>query len=203
MKSNLTPSAMFLALAFGSVLGIGGCSDQGRNTTKLQYMPDMADSPAVKSQESYLNPPEHSVTVNAILYPDDRKVAEEELRNPFAEGAAAGGQDFLAQGKKLYDTYCTVCHGADGKGKGTLGAAYPLPVPDLTTPAYRARKDGFYFAQISLGGGNMPAYGHATSPHERWWIISYLRTLQQPEGAAPTPPPPGGQPGQQPGQTQP
>lgn len=200
MKSNLTPSAFVLLLACGPLLTLGACSDQGRNTTKLQYMPDMADSPAVKSQESYLNPPEHSVTVNAILYPDDRKVAEEELRNPFAEGAAAG-QDFMEQGKKLYNTYCALCHGVDGKGKGTLGAAYPLPVPDLTTPAYVARKDGFFFAQISLGGGNMPAYGHATSPHERWWIISYLRTLQGAGGAAA---PANGQPaGQQPGQTQP
>ncbi len=198
MKSKAMP----LWLLLGSFLGLSACREEGRNTTKLQYMPDMADSPAVKAQESYLNPPDHSITVNAILYPEDRAVAESELRNPFAEGSAPGGPDFMVQGKKLYDTYCTLCHGADAKGKGTLGAAYPLPVPDLTTAAYRARKDGFYFAQISLGGGNMPAYGHATSPHERWWIISYLRTLQGTDGAAPPPSGQQGQPGQAP-QTQP
>ena len=56
-----------IALVMGSFIGLTACEDQGRNTTKLQYMPDMADTPTVKAQESFLNPPEHSVARNAIL----------------------------------------------------------------------------------------------------------------------------------------
>ena len=85
----------------------------------------------------------------------------------------------MAAGKRLYNTYCTVCHGADGKGEGTLGAAYPISVPDISRPDLAARKDGFFFVKISKGGAMMPSYGHATSPHERWQIISHLRTLQK------------------------
>lgn len=181
-----------MLLVLGSLLALSACEEENRNATKLQYMPDMADSPTVKAQEGFLNPPDNSVTINAILYPTDKLVAEQELRNPFGEGAAVG-EKFLERGKQLFNTYCTVCHGADGKGKGTLGDAYPIPVPDITTATYLARKDGFYFAQISLGGNMMPAYAHSTSPHERWWIVSYLRTLQQgggqqaPAGGTPAP----------------
>ena len=81
----------------------------------------------------------------------------------------------------MYQTYCTVCHGEDGKGKGPLGDAYPIPVPDITAANYLAKKDGFYFLRISQGGQMMPAYAYAISPHERWQLIAYLRTLQQPK----------------------
>ena len=50
-------------------------------------MPDMADTPITKAQESYLNPPEHSVAVNAILYPKTIDVAEKEFRSPFQKGS--------------------------------------------------------------------------------------------------------------------
>ena len=154
------------------------CSED-RNTTKLQYMPDMADAPTVKAQEDFLNPPEHSVATTAILYPSDMNVAEAELKMPPALGYPSKLEENLAAGKCLYNTYCTVCHGADGKGKGTLGAAYPISVPDISRPDLAARKDGFFFVKISKGGAMMPSYGHATSPHERWQIISHLRTLQK------------------------
>ena len=167
-----------LALTALTLTGISACDSHGRNTTKLQYMPDMADAPFAKAQRSTLNPPDGSVTINAILYPETYEQAEVELRNPFGEGAAVG-QEVVKNGKLMYDTYCSVCHGADGKGKGLLGDAYPLPVPDITRPDLAARKDGFFFLRISNGGQQMPAYAYATSPHERWQLITYLRTLQQ------------------------
>lgn len=197
MKSIAKP----LLLVVGGFLSLSACKEEGPNTTKLQYMPDMADAPTVKAQEGYIDPPEHSVTINAILYPADKQVAEQELRNPFGEGVGTN-PEFLKRGEKLFNTYCSVCHGFDGKGKGTLGDAYPIPVPDITTATYLARKDGFFFAQISLGGNMMPSYAHSTSPHERWWIVSYLRTLQQGGEAAPQQPAGGQQAPAQPQQPQ-
>ncbi|SMF32947.1 c-type cytochrome [Pseudobacteriovorax antillogorgiicola] len=168
---------IFSAFVILGSLVLSGCKE-GRNVTKLQYMPDMADNPTVKTQESYLNPPEHSVATSAILYPATMETAEAELEMPPALAHPAKLEMNLAQGKKLYNTYCTVCHGADGRGKGTLGASYPIGVPDISRSDLAARKDGFFFVKISKGGAMMPSYGHATSPHERWQIISYLRTLQ-------------------------
>jgi len=159
-------------LLLGLLLGLTGCPET--KETKWQYMPDMADGPTVKPQEDFLNPPDHSVAVNAIIYPDDVTVAENEFRNPFPSD-----KENLIPGKKLYGIYCTLCHGPNGKGKGTLTDAYPKSaVPDLTRTDLAARKDGFFFMKISKGGPMMPSYGHATSRQERWQITLYLRSLQ-------------------------
>jgi mono/diheme cytochrome c family protein len=174
-----------ISVILGGFFALSACK-QGANVTKVQYMPDMADAPTVKAQENVLNPPDHSVTINAILYPESYEQAEAELRNPFGEGAQAS-EEIRTKGKKLYETYCTPCHGADGKGKGTLGDAYPIPVPDITRTELQAKKDGYFFLRISKGGELMPAYGYAISPHERWWITSYIRDLQQASGSAPAP----------------
>ena len=165
-----------------SVALLSGCK-AGPNATKMQYMPDMADAPTVKAQENYLDPPEHSVTINAILYPTTLEAAEVELRNPFGESAAMS-QEFKAKGKKLYETYCHVCHGYQGDGKGTMGDAYPMPVPNLLRAELLPKKDGFYFHMISKGRGLMPAYADKISPHERWWIVAHIHELQQAAGGA-------------------
>jgi len=170
--------AIKLALTALTLTGVSACSPHGRNTTKLQYMPDMADGPVAKAQRSFLNPPDGSVTINAILYPETYEQAEQELRNPFGEGAQVG-KDVVEKGQVIYDTFCAVCHGLDGKGKPLMGSAYPVPVPDMTREELVGKKDGFYFLRISKGGQMMPAYAYAISPHERWQLITYLRTLQQ------------------------
>lgn len=156
-----------------AVLALVGCYGE-TNKTKIQYMPDMADGPTVKAQEDYLDPPDHSVSTTAIIYPEQAEVAEEEFNNPYPANEAN-----LVAGKKYYNIYCALCHGADGKGQGTLTDAYPrAAVPDLTRADLSERKDGFFFMKISKGGAMMPSYGHATTSKERWQIIAYLRQLQ-------------------------
>lgn len=45
----------------------------------------------------------------------------------------------IANGKKLYQQRCAVCHGADIKGSGPLAHKSDPPTPDLTTAAFRQR----------------------------------------------------------------
>jgi mono/diheme cytochrome c family protein len=153
-------------------LSLVGC-DMGSKNTKIQYMPDMADAPTVKAQENYLDPPDHAVKVNAVFYPATAEEAELKLENPHPSDPAT-----LESGKALYEKVCVTCHGADGKGLHKLGKTFPNP-PDISTAAYAARKDGFFFHRITFGAASMPGYGHSTSAAERWKIIRYLRTLQQ------------------------
>jgi mono/diheme cytochrome c family protein len=156
------------------LLAAAGC-DVGPNGRKIQYLPDMADSPAPKAQKEYLDPPEGSVAMNAIFYPKSIQEAEKVLTTP---EAIAKDPATPAKGKVLFETFCIPCHGKDAKGHGTLGPNYPPP-PDLTQPIEAAHGDGFFFYQITFGGAIMPAYGYAISANERWMIIAHLREMQK------------------------
>jgi mono/diheme cytochrome c family protein len=147
---------------------IGGDPTQ----TKVQYVPDMADSPTMKPQESFLEPPEGAVASNAVLYPKTIEEAEANLKNPLPND-----QQVVALGEKMFNTYCIPCHGAAAKGDGSITDVYPKP-PDITTEMYQKKGDGFFFYRITFGANIMPGYGHATAPHERWAIVHYLRKLQ-------------------------
>jgi len=153
------------------LLCVSGCEINSDNT-KIQYMPDMADAPSVKTQEDYLDPPDHSIPVNGILYPKTVEQSEKLLKNPFP-----ASDKVVSDGKELFNTFCTPCHGPKAKGNNALGGKYPQP-PDLTLPMYKSRGDGFFFYRITFGSAIMPGYGHAISPHERWKLIHYLRSLQ-------------------------
>lgn len=159
-------------------LTLNGCSCD-RNQTKIQYMPDMADGPLLKPQRTYIDPPEGSVSRQAILYPKTAEEAETVLTSPYAgtNQTASIPSHHLEEGKRLFETFCAVCHGHDAKGHGPV--ADKLPPPDLTMDVYKQRADGYFFYRITFGGlALMPSYGHAISPDERWKIVGYLRTLQ-------------------------
>lgn len=85
--------------------------------------------------------------------------------------------EMMALGEKMYNTYCIPCHGAAGKGDGSITDLYPRP-PDITADIYKKRGDGFFFHRITFGANIMPAYGYATTLPERWAVVHYVRKLQ-------------------------
>lgn len=181
---RLTPALLAVALV------AGGCSLERTdpNQRKLQYVPDMADSPTVKAQESYLLPPAGSVATTAVLYPGTDTLAEAEFNDPVTDQSPGAQKRRLEEGKILFETYCAVCHGDKGDGKPYLGKSYlGGVVASLVTPAVAARKDGYFFQKISKGGALMPSYAHATHYLERWKIIRYVRELQKQNGSTPAP----------------
>lgn len=88
-------------------------------------------------------------------------------------------------GKKEYDLQCSICHGADAKGNGFLGASLKVVPPDLTV---LAKKNGGVFpaehisgvidgrVQIaSHGSPDMPVWGtrYAMNAAEHYFDIPY------------------------------
>ena len=161
-------------IGFTVLLLTVGCKFDKRDT-KIQYMPDMADAPTIKPQQDYLDPPEGSVAWNAEIYPRSVEEAELILRNPNRQ--LQDPSVAVKRGKKLFDVYCTPCHGFGGEGDGAVVPKVPAP-PNLIADYYREKSDGFYFYKITFGSAIMPAYGYATWPAERWDIVSYVRELQ-------------------------
>ena len=88
-------------------------------------------------------------------------------------------------GKKEYDLQCSICHGADAKGNGFLGATLKVVPPDLTV---MTKKNGGVFpaervsgvidgrVQIaSHGSPEMPIWGtrYAVNAAERFFDVPY------------------------------
>lgn len=94
--------------------------------------------------------------------------------------------EVLALGQQVYETQCTVCHGPQGAGDGTVvgPGKYPF-APPINGAATAARSDGYMYGVIRVGRGLMPAYGERVHHLERWATVLYLRTLQQGGAAAP------------------
>lgn len=166
MKSSVLRSCS------AALLVAGFATSCDRSQPKIQYVPDMADAPLLKAQRSFIEPPEHSVATNAVLYPKTVEEAEATLKNPLPQDDRV-----LMLGERMFNTYCVPCHGAAAKGDGLVTDVYPKP-PDITAEMYQKKGDGFFFYRITFGGNIMPGYGHATQPHERWAIVHYLRKLQ-------------------------
>ena len=179
------------SLAVGVMLLGTACS--GRNQRGYEYMPDMAHTPAYKSFSA--NPVTRdgltlqSPAPNTIArgyqpfhYGATSQEAERagrELQNPIAVTLVSA-----AEGKRLYETFCFVCHGARGQGDGPLVPKIPNP-PSYTSNRLLAMPDGQIFHVITMGSGKMPSYASQISSDERWQIINYIRSLQRsPQGGS-------------------
>jgi mono/diheme cytochrome c family protein len=111
---------------------------------------------------------------------------------------AAAHDTSMTKGPDLYQRYCAVCHGKDGKGGGPAAAALKASPTDLTQ---LAKSNGGKFplgaVRQSLGGGSstpahgseeMPIWGpvfRAMSPDENIAklrvdnLLRYLESIQQ------------------------
>jgi mono/diheme cytochrome c family protein len=95
--------------------------------------------------------------------------------------------EILAAGEAAYQTHCFVCHGADGRGKGPVTGVNPetgqprFPMQQsLVDPLTVGRSDGYLYGMIRVArGGLMPPYGARIAQDERWFIVNYVRHLQQ------------------------
>ena len=129
-----------------------------------------------RPQQYLIFPPAGSIPV---LWepPVAREVAATRLRNPLAAPSGqASNRQAVEEGKKLYETYCLVCHGPQGRGNGQVAGGALLPA-DLTSDRVQTQTDGALYTTIRNGFATMPAYGERLTPQERWQVILYVRTL--------------------------
>ncbi len=115
------------------------------------------------------------------------------------------GRD-LSIGATRFSTYCAVCHGPLGNGKGKIWergflkptSYHTVKVEDVEPPetaqiplgisrgywkwdipiSVRDVPVGYIFEVITKGYGAMPDHASQIKPEDRWRIIAYVRTLQ-------------------------
>lgn len=90
-------------------------------------------------------------------------------------------------GRLTFIAACSLCHGAEGDGKGPSALALmdawgdPCPPANLRTPALRnGRAPADYFRVLTLGihGTPMPSFAEALTEEQRWDMAAFLGTLR-------------------------
>ena len=192
-----------------SVVGIGavtaiytGFSNYTIGTTGQWFMLDMFDSRTVKPfEEPMMVPPEGSIS-RTVAFQAPTELGEWSDHNiTFGRDDAAAAlivnpieatPESIAEGERLSDIYCHVCHEAEGMGASpAIGERAPAlgVMPLMMMSTYSAGK---LFLTIRDGGtllgpaSKMPAYGWAMEDEEIWSLVNYL---QNKFGAPPPPAP--------------
>lgn len=218
-----SPQTTRLVLVTGAIAlaALAGCRGDRSASRPRQFFPDMDDSPKFKPQtqtpffadgRAMRRPVENTVAFGVM--PDAKDPSREEfLRTDTAyyEGKGPDGKYLLTiparvvvdkklldRGQARYNIYCSVCHGYDGKGKGTVGENWQGVVanfhdPKYTDPTVDQGKDGYLFHTIRNGLPNddpkqpmrMPSYGYSVNEADAWAIVAYVRVLQAQQAGTP------------------
>jgi mono/diheme cytochrome c family protein len=172
------------------IVSVAGC-DRNNNHPGYDYFPDMTYSkayetnsanPVLKNHSTMLEPVKGTISREQAVFPyekndSDRVRAGKELINPFDSVS----MDLLNQGKRVYETFCIVCHGEKGDGKGNLytSGKYPFPPAHLNSDKVKKLLDGEIYHTITVGFGVMGAHGSQIRPEDRWKVILYIRNVLQ------------------------
>ena len=99
-------------------------------------------------------------------------------------GPAGASAQNVAEGKNLYTTYCTSCHGDEGKGDGVAARSLPVKPVDHTNKTVMSQLSDKYLTDIITKGGSavnksgfMPAWGSSLNPKQVADIVAYVRSL--------------------------
>ncbi|PIE97307.1 MAG: cytochrome C [Polaribacter sp.] len=97
--------------------------------------------------------------------------AKTELKNPFKPT-----KENMANGKKMFNIYCAVCHGEKGNGEGVL----PQRDKFNGIPNYADRDitEGSIYHVIMYGKNLMGSHSSQLTYKERWQVVMYVQKLK-------------------------
>jgi mono/diheme cytochrome c family protein len=99
-------------------------------------------------------------------------------------------EENLRRGQRAFASYCTVCHGLDGRATGVpFAEAMSPPIPSLGSPEVQAYSDGQlrWIIENGIFPSGMPASRGMLGAEEMWGIVIFIRHLP-PAGSLGEPP---------------
>jgi mono/diheme cytochrome c family protein len=163
-----------------------GCQARAEDRAS-EYMPDMVRGPAYEA----FAPNPFTRDGLTLQRPVPGTVARGQLPFRYGSGdpeAARAGRELtnplgatpgtLVDGRALYQTYCVVCHGSEGRGDGPLAGKIPPP-PAYTSERVRPFPPGRLFHVLTRGSNKMPSYATQLNADERWKVVTYVSTVLQ------------------------
>lgn len=180
-------------MAIASSILVSSCI-RDKRSTGWEYAPNMYEgiaynpdqkNPNFKDGKTAQIPPVGTTPVGFVRFDfpstkggyDSASVA---VKNPLAMS-----EQNLKEGKVLFKSFCSPCHGMEGKGNGLVTEhGYPPP-PSYSTGnssrggAMKDLTDGKIYHTLQYGVNSMGSYASQLSPDERWKVIMYVHQLQQ------------------------
>jgi mono/diheme cytochrome c family protein len=90
-----------------------------------------------------------------------------------------GNVNATAEGKKLFNQMCAICHGNKGKGDGMAGMSLNPRPTNFTKESVQAQTDGAIYWKLTEGRAPMASYKAALKPNQRWQLVNYIRTFKK------------------------
>ena len=166
------------------ILSITSCFDPSK--PNYQYFPNMYESVGYKTyQESdaFPNGIQAQLPVEGSVprgwqpyeYEDSNEGYESaklNLKSPLIQN-----DENLKNGKKMYDIYCSVCHGSKGDGQGILMEREKF----LGIPSYADRDitEGSIYHVLMYGINLMGSHAGQVNDEERWQIAQHVLKLKK------------------------
>lgn len=99
---------------------------------------------------------------------------------PFCLAKGAGTHGSSADGVKIFQGNCSMCHGDDGGG---TAVGKSLHIPDLRSSQVQAKSNTALANFISQGSGPMPPFKDTLDHQQILDLVRYIRTLGKHNGA--------------------
>ncbi|HVV54535.1 MAG TPA: cytochrome c [Mucilaginibacter sp.] len=179
-------------VAVAAAVVITSCKN--KRSTGWEYAPNMYEhiaydpdqpNPNFKDGKTAQQPPVGTIPIGftPFDYPntkDGYEKAGAEVTNPLPQT-----QENLADGKVLFEHFCSPCHGMKGQGDG-LVVQHGFPAPPSYSTGQSSRggamkdlTDGKIYHTITYGVNAMGSYASQLAPDERWKVIMYVHQLQK------------------------
>jgi mono/diheme cytochrome c family protein len=124
--------------------------------------------------------PEEKTGQDAVPMPAPYRIPEEDAKtqNPIKYTASS-----VAEGRRLYDSQCAMCHGETGDGKGELAVSLTLTtIKDWTQPdTLKDWTDGQIFYVMDKGKRHMPGQEGRMKADQKWHLVNLIRALTKKE----------------------
>lgn len=187
---NKTKSIVVAGLLLGFGLVACNSGDMRRNPGKI-YAPDMTYS---RAYDAYTANPNFADSQTSRQPIEGTVARGHELPDHLVEGDTNAYKTFatsmrfneaeLAEGGRLFNIYCGICHGTALDGQGPLftsGKFASMPA-NFKDGKYLHMPVGTMYAAVKYGKNMMGSYASQLNIKQRWQVIAYIKKMQADNG---------------------
>ncbi len=145
-----------------------------RDTIRFEKMHQVSARKPVPGTIAYTE-----VALNDMPYTVPNTFEGYELAGQTVKSPLGYDEAVVAAGAKVYNNFCTQCHGVQGQGDGAVVVKGNHPAPQPFNKGLKELPEGKMFHTLTYGKGAMGSHASQLTKEERWQVVAYVKTLQQ------------------------